>query len=71
MKVEQSYVIDGAVVEKISSFEDLEVYSYDPDENSTTLFFCKKGKVVKKLFVSADCAQNCGFISNLAFGNAD
>ena len=67
MQVKQSYVIEELVVEKVASFHGMEVYSNENDENTTTLFFCKKGKVIQRLVIMADCNQNEGFISNLSF----
>ena len=72
MEIQQSHVIDGVVVEKIASFSGLNVFSHEPDDDRTSLFFCdQKGKVVQKLLIAADCIQNCGFISDLDFMNVD
>ena len=71
MQVEKGYSIDGLVVEKIASFMGLDIFSHETDESCTTLFFCKKDKIIQKLMIQADCAQNCGFISDIDFVNVD
>lgn len=66
MKVEQNYTIDGVVVELIEEFAGVKVFESGEDDE-LMLYFVKNNNVCQRLKISADCAQNMGFVSECKF----
>ena len=66
--VEKKYVINGTPVDQVATFAGITVYRNSGDaEEEVGLYFAKNGKVVQSLYVSAECGQNMGYISELTF----
>lgn len=69
MKVENSYSIDGNIVEKVFSNKSISVYRFDRDDAEAVLYFCnnQNGDVIFVQKIQADCGQNTAFISSIDF----
>jgi len=68
MKVEQSFVIDNVVVEKVCSFGGIDVYLYGNDEGDEVVhYFVKGNEVLATQRTEASYGQGCGYISESVF----
>lgn len=70
MKIKKEFMIDGSVVTKVATIGNLEVYQIDNEEDRLNVLYfvdSKTEEVRKTLKVYADCSQNTGYISNVAW----
>ena len=57
-KIEANFTLNGAIVNKLSEFCGLVIYSEDYGDADSKLYFTKNGEVIKILDISASCSQN-------------
>lgn len=70
MKLESKFMIESEVVIKINTLGEFDIYqSKNTNSEQCIIFFVykKTNDVDKKLTITADCAQNCGYISDVIF----
>lgn len=67
MKIQNTVVIDGNIVDKVFQNKDLTIYECKPDIDHMILYFVKNEYVLFKQEIFADCGQNQGFISDVNF----
>ena len=72
MELQREYLVDSDVVTFVTDIGDIKVYSTEnADSEDVTFYFVKKNKVLKQLYVEADCAQNSGYLSSARFSEVN
>lgn len=65
MDCETNTTINGNIVLEIGQFAGIQVFELDSrNDDEKTLYFVKGKKVIKKMYISASCSQNVGYIDS-------
>lgn len=70
MKITKEFMIDGSVVTKVATISNIEVYQMGTEEDYFNILYfvdSKTEEVRKTLKVYADCLQNTGYITKVAW----